>query len=468
MGTGTVKHRRSVLVVRPGNPLRGEVGEGGQAGLPGDKSLSHRAALLAAMADGESQVENLLVAGVTLPLLDGLAALGVPWSLEGNCLRVQGRSLEWEAPITAEEAVHINCGNSATTLRLLAGALAAWNRHVVLDGSAGLRRRPMKRIVAPLQQMGVDIQATDGCAPLHIRPSLHPLRALDYTLPVASAQVKSCLLLAALAADGPTTLHEPGPSRDHTERMLRSMGASVESFGGSGASSASLAGVRQWSVRIEPVHALTPLRLVLPGDISAATFLIVAALITPGSEVLLRGVGLNQTRTGVLDALAQMGADLEITPQGDRHGEPVGDIRARHSALGGAQVGGDLVVRMIDEFPAFAVAAAYSRERTVVLGAEELRHKESDRISDLCQELRKLGVRITETADGFVVDGSGDLEGGVVQSHGDHRLAMALGVAGLAARSEVRVEGAEMVTESFPAFESVLQGLGGEVQAEAL
>ncbi len=437
------------LMVTPGASLRGEVGEGSALGLPGDKSLSHRAVLLAAMAEGESQVENLLVAGVTRPLLDGLTALGIGWSLEGHCLRVQGRGLEWGGQV---ETVHIDCRHSATTLRLLAGALAAWNIPAILDGSAGLRNRPMRRIVTPLQQMGVDIQATEGCAPLKLKPVSLPLRALDYSLPVASAQVKSCLLLAALAGDGITTLREPGPSRDHTERMLRGMGVEVETDG--------------HVIRLSPPspRRLVALNMVLPGDISAASFLVVAALVTPGSQIYLRGVGLNPTRTGLLEALLQMGANLRIVQRGERYGEPLGDLEVRFSNLHGASVGGDLVVRMIDEFPAFAVAAAFASGQSVVYEASELRHKESDRISVLCRELRALGVHIVEQPDGFVIDGGQPLMGGVVRSHGDHRLAMALTVAGLAAQGPVKVQGAEMVNESFPGFEDVLRGLGAGLE----
>jgi 3-phosphoshikimate 1-carboxyvinyltransferase len=328
----------------------------------------------------------------------------------------------------------------------------------------------MGRIVEPLQAMGVPIEPSDGgTAPLKLtsRPPAQPLHPIDYTLPVASAQVKSCLLLAALAADGPTALREPGPSRDHTERMLRSMGVSITSEQLSvDNSKAENPGNTLYITRIVPPRegALRPLRLTLPGDISSAAFLIVAALVTPGSEITLRDVGLNLSRTGLLDALRAMGADLQIVTQNERDGEPVGDLRVRHSRLHATRVNGSLVVRMIDEFPAFAVAAAYARGTTLVSEADELHHKESDRISALCQELCSLGVQSSETPDGFIIQGGQALQGGTVQPHGDHRLAMSLAVAGLAAQAPVTVEGAEIISESFPEFVMTLQNLGADLR----
>jgi len=443
-----------LLSVQAGDPLRGTVSSLSDLGLPGDKSLSHRAALLAAMAEGESRVENFLVSGVTRAMLEALTTLGVRWSLHGTTLTVQGVGLHPQhslAPVT------LDCGNSATTLRLLAGALAAWGRAAMLDGSPGLRRRPMGRIIEPLQQMGVLIGAQQGFAPLSLSASSRPLHSIDYRLPVASAQLKSCLLLAALAADGRTTLAEPGPSRDHTERMLRSMGVRV-----TGAEPTSAG----WLLtRLEPPNplALTPLDIHLPGDMSAAAFLIVAALITPGSQITISGVGLNPTRTGLLDTLLEMGAEIEILNRREQAGEPLGDLSIRHSRLVGVRISGARVVRMIDEFPVFAVVAACARGVTVVADAQELRHKESDRITALGGELRSLGVDFRETADGFVVDGGKALKGGQVDPHGDHRLAMSLAVAGLVTQSPVEILGAEIINESFPGFESLLGVLGAFV-----
>jgi 3-phosphoshikimate 1-carboxyvinyltransferase len=421
---------------------------------------------LAALAEGENRIENFLVSGVTQAMLKALTELDVAWKLDGTTLTVQGCGLNrLRSPKEA-----LDCGNSATTIRLLAGALAAAGLPAVLDGSPGLRRRPMERIVEPLQAMGVPIEPSDrGTAPLKLtsRPPAQPLHPIDYTLPVASAQVKSCLLLAALAADGPTVLREPGPSRDHTERMLRSMRVSVTSEQLSmDNSKAENPGNTLYITRIVPPRegALRPLRLTLPGDISSAAFLIVAALVTPGSEITLRDVGLNPSRTGLLDALGAMGADLQIVAQNERHGEPVGDLRVRHSRLNATRVNGPLVVRMIDEFPAFAVAAAYARGTTLVSEADELHHKESDRISALCQELCSLGVQASETPDGFIIQGGQALQGGTVQPHGDHRLAMSLAVAGLAAQAPVTVEGAEIIAESFPEFVTILQNFGADLR----
>jgi len=440
------------LRVTPGSPLVGEIGDAPDLSLPGDKSLSHRAALFAALAEGESHIENFQVSGVTRPMLAALAALGIPWELQDATLRIQGFGLQGLKP----PAGFIDCGNSATTLRLLAGALAAAGIPAVLDGSPGLRSRPMGRIVAPLQQMGVPIEAAAGdTAPLRLSARLRGerLKPLDYTLPQASAQVKSCLLLAALAADGVTILREPVPSRDHTERMLRAMGVSVIQTDDN-------------TVSLTPPSParLLPLQVKLPGDFSAAAFLIVAALVTPGSSLVLRGVGLNPGRTGLLDALVSMGADIQVCPLAEQGGEPLGEIRVRYSRLHGAQVSGSLGVRMIDEFPALAIAAAYAQGRTVVKDVAELRYKESDRISALRQQLHRLGVQMDEQPDGFSILGGQSIQAGSVEPAGDHRLAMALAVAGLAAAGPVEVRQADVIAESFPQFVTVLKGLGGRVE----
>ncbi|MDR3572516.1 MAG: 3-phosphoshikimate 1-carboxyvinyltransferase [Anaerolineaceae bacterium] len=457
------------LIVTPGRALQGAIGENSAFRLPGDKSLSHRAALLSAMAQGDSMIDHFLVSGVTLPLLNALNMLGVDWQLDGTTLIVHGHGLQnWHAPQGP-----VYCGNSATTLRLLAGALAASGIAATLDGSSGLRRRPMGRIVEPLQQMGVQVEAfAENTAPLifSARPSEQRLRPIQYTLPVASAQVKSCLLLAALAAGGPTLLSEPGPSRDHTERMLKSMGVGIR-FPNDESTQAPLTGrtgLSDYSVQITPPSPLVlhPLQLSIPGDLSSAAFLIVAGIITPGSEITLEDVGLNPGRTGLLDALKGMGASIEINNLIERSGEPVGDITVRSSLLKAIKVSGPLVVRMIDEFPAFAIAAAFAEGDTLVCDAQELRTKESDRISALCQELNAVGVQAVEMPDGFSIHGGKLPTGGTINPHGDHRLAMSLAVAGLAARHAVEVAGAEIMDESFPGFVEILQQLGGDLQVE--
>jgi 3-phosphoshikimate 1-carboxyvinyltransferase len=444
------------LIAVPGSSLSGAVS------LPGDKSISHRAALFAGLAEGESQIENFLVAGVTMVMLGALKDLGIDWRLEGTKLIIKGGGMQRDnraVPVT------LNCGNSGTTMRLLAGAISALGIPAILDGSPGLRSRPMRRIVEPLREMGVSLEASpQNTAPLRTstRPSGKKLTPLNYDLPVASAQVKSCLLLAALGASGPTVLREPGPARDHTERMLRAMKVDLTRRSGKTEQN------HYAEVQLTPPEnrELAPLSIDIPGDISSAAFLIVAALITPGSRVTIQGVGLNPTRTGLLDALQIMGADIEITNQRESHGEPVGDLHVKHRPLLGTQVSGSLIVRMIDEIPVFAIAAAYAQGRTVVSQAGELRHKESDRISDLCQELHRLGVNVEEKFDGFIINGGEGVHGGIVDPHGDHRLAMALVVAGLAAQNAVIVQNSEIINESFPGFSDVLLELGADIHFE--
>ncbi len=440
------------LTVYPGNPLSGEVE------VPGDKSISHRAALFAALADGESRIEHFLVSGVTESMLSALTGLGVPWQLLDSNLRVTGHGLGGLLPPSDA----IDCGNSATTLRLLAGALAAAGLPAVLDGSPGLRKRPMGRIVEPLQAMGAAIKAAPGGgAPLTLagRPPARKLKALVYTTPVASAQVKSCLLLAALAAEAPIVLCEPSQSRDHSERMLRSMGVSIETVPGADGGTACLT-----MLPPAPGESLRPLVLSVPGDFSAAAFLLVAALVTPGSDLLLKRVGLNPTRTGLLPVLQEMGADILVSNASEISGEPVGDLRVRSSTLLGGRVSGEHVVNMIDEFPIFAVAAAFARGHTQVRQAEELRFKESDRIGAICTCLGALGAEVQETPDGFDIYGRGALNGDArIDPQGDHRLAMALAVAGLAVEGPVVIENAGIMAESFPAFPAVLRSLGAQI-----
>ena len=321
------------------------------------------------------------------------------------------------------------------------------------------------------------------CAPLILaaRPLSQKLRGLRHELSVASAQVKTTLLLAGLDADGPTTIIEPAASRDHTERMLASMGAEISTRAAVDGGQFSSAESAMTITTLDPLSfrhpssnshppppsfSLQPLSLTLPGDISSAAFLIVAALITPQSQLVLREVGLNPTRDGLLEALTAMGAEIRIEERSLRGGEPLGNLIVRSSLLHGTQVGGAQVVRMIDEFPIFAVAAACADSPTLVRDAAELRYKESDRIAALCESLRALGVDIRETSDGFYLPGNTPPQGGSVQSFGDHRLAMSLAVAGLAARGPVRVEGAEMMAESFPAFVETLRALGANLQVE--
>ena len=387
----------------------------------GDKSLSHRALLFASLAEGTSVIRRFLVGGVTRAMLRCLRQLGVNWTLDedAHVLTVEGRGLHG---FTAPEEP-LNCGNSATTLRLLAGAVAAAGVPCVLTGSEGLCRRPMGRIVEPLRAMGADVSAAEG-----------------------SAQVKSCLLLAALAADGPTALTEPGPSRDHTERMLAAMGAAIKP----------LDPPAYGAVALPLTAPLRPLDLELPGDISSAAFLIVAATLLPGSDFTLRRIGVNPTRTGFLDALRAMGADITLLDETTLAGEPVADIRVRYAPLVATTVSGDLVVRMIDEFPAFMIAAACARGVTAVRDAAELRTKESDRIAGMAANLRAVGVEIHEQPDGFDIFGGAIPGGAAVDAHGDHRVAMSLALAALVAKRPITIAGFDILAESFPDFPTVL------------
>ncbi len=439
------------LIVRKSAALHGEVS------LPGDKSISHRAALLAALADGESRMDHFLTAGVTTVMLNCLTALGVSWTLEEGHLVIQGSGL---AGLTTPK-VPLDCGNSATTLRLMAGLLSMSGLPAVLDGSESLRRRPMGRIVTPLQLMGVPIISQNGRAPLQLESRSHPLRGIQTDLPVASAQVKSCLILASLAANEKSIIREPGPSRDHTERMLRSQNIIIQNT----IEETSAGNV--WITEVFPPSslAISPLEMTIPGDFSAAAFILTAAAITPESEVTLREVGLNPTRTGLLDAILQMGGDVQVHSIRERYGEPVGDISIRSAPLHGIEISGPLVVRMIDEFPAFAVLAAFARGKTIVRDAQELREKESDRIAAICIECKKLGVDIQETPDGFILDGVSELDGGTVDPHNDHRLAMALALMGLRSSKPVQVHRAGIIDESYPDFVQTLQSLGGNLEA---
>jgi 3-phosphoshikimate 1-carboxyvinyltransferase len=442
----------SQLIVQPGGPLRGRVC------VPGDKSISHRALLLGALAEGTSQVSGFLPSGDCLATLACLRALGVEIETHDATLTVRGRGLRGlRAP-----AAPLNCVRSGTTMRLLAGILAGPAFGVseatldvseatldvseaTLSGDPQLLRRPMRRIIEPLRRMGAEIRDTDGHAPLTIHG--RPLHGCDHTLTIASAQVKSALLLAGLYADGPTIVRQPGPARDHTERMLAAMGAATETTG--------------LTVTLAPSPSpLAPLILAIPGDISSAAFPLVAAVLVPGSEVTVEGVGLNPTRTGLLDVLRAMGAEIVLENEREESGEPVADVTMRASDLVGVEVGGDTVVRMIDEFPVLAVAATQARGTTRVRDAAELRLKETDRIAAIVAGLQALGARIDPLPDGFIIEGPTPLQGAVVNSHGDHRLAMALAVAGLIAERKVVVENAECIVDSFPGFAELMQRIG--------
>ncbi len=420
----------------------------GSTAVPGDKSISHRAAMFAALAEGRSHVRNFLPGGDCQATLGVLRALGVAIEeVSASELTIDGVGLHG----LQEPAAPLDCVNSGTTMRLMAGLLAGQGFFSVLSGSPQLTKRPMGRVVEPLRQMGASIWGRQGgtLAPLAIRGS--QLHHVDYALPVASAQVKSALLLAGLYSDGLAVVRQPGPARDHTERMLAAMGAPIR-----------VLGMVVTSER--PRQPLAPLDITVPGDTSSAAFLLAAGLLVPQSHLTVMGVGVNPTRTGILDILQRMGADIRLDNLREEAGEPVADIVVQHSELHGVEIGGDLVVRAIDEFPVLAVLATQARGRTVVRDAAELRVKETDRIATVAAELRTLGAAVEERSDGFVIDGPVELHSAPVWSHGDHRLAMALAVAGLRASGPVLVEEAECISDSFPGFERVLQVLGVEMR----
>lgn len=433
-------------VFRGGHPLAGE------ARVPSDKSISHRAAIIGALADGTSVVVNYSPAADCVSTLECLKALGVELVRSGDTLRVQGTGVRGfsqpEAPLDA--------GNSGTTMRLLSGAVAARPISVTITGDDSLRSRPMGRITEPLAEMGARIEAGDpgGHPPLEITGG--DLVGIEYEPPVASAQVKSCVLLAGLGASGPTTVREKVRTRDHTERLLSRAGIEISRHG-----------------RSVAVFPGTPgsFEIEVPGDISSAAFLLAAALVVPGSEVTVRSVGLNPTRTGFLDVLAAMGADVQVSCDAEPEGrtdkvpscEPSGFLTARYSELAGVKLGGEEVARAIDEVTLIALLATRAEGRTVIKGARELRYKESDRIRSAVAGLRALGAVIEEEPEGMVVEGPRRLKGAAVSAGGDHRIAMMLAVAGLLAEGETVISGWESTDVSFPGFLQAVRGLGADV-----
>lgn len=413
--------------------------------VPGDKSISHRAAILGGISSGLTEIQGFLEGEDCLATLRAMAAMGVEVARKGPghyLLRGAG-----EGGLQEPEAI-LDCGNSGTTARLLLGVLAGQPFTAVLTGDDSLRRRPMERVARPLAEMGAAVVGRDGGRRLPLAiTGTRPLRALTHHLPVASAQVKSALLLAGLWASGPVTVVEPGPSRDHTERMLTAFGIPVE--------------VAPGRVTLTPGRLPAGRLLQIPGDLSSAAFFLTAALLVPGGEVTVKGVGVNPTRTGLLDVLAAMGASLAVTP-GSEDGEPSADLTARPAALSGVEVGGPLIPRLIDEIPILAVAATTARGVTEIRDAAELRVKESDRIQTLAGELAKLGAAIEERPDGLRIEGGRRLKGATVSSLGDHRIAMALIVAGLLAEGLTVVEGIDCIATSYPDFLATLQRLAGE------
>ncbi len=422
----------------PAGPLRGALRP------PADKSISHRAALIAAMGEGETTIEGYLDSADTRSTLAAVDALGA--EVEGvSALKVAPSIRVLGVGLRGAASAGINVGNAGTLLRLLPGWLAgqeggAWT----LDGDDSIRRRPVDRIVEPLRQMGACLRCReDRLPPLEIEGSA--LRGISYELSVASAQVKSCLLFAGLLAAGETRVIEPLPTRDHSERMLAAAGADLDREPG--------------AVTVRPAERLEPGEIVVPGDFSSAAFFVLATLLVPGSEVKISGVGLNPTRTGLLAILERMGAGIEVEETGERGGEPIGELRVRHAELRATEVSGVEIPLAIDELPLVALAGCFAEGTTTIRDAAELRRKESDRIATVAEALTALGATVETTEDGMTINGVGGLRGGVVHSHGDHRIAMLGAIAGLASRDGVEVEGMDAAAVSYPGFEADLAAL---------
>lgn len=432
-----------IFLANPGGRLTGRIR------VPGDKSISHRSIMLGSLAEGTTEVEGFLEGEDALATLQAFRDMGVV--IEGphhGRVTIHGVGLHGLKPAPGP----IYLGNSGTSMRLLSGLLAAQNFDSTLTGDASLSKRPMNRVANPLREMGAVIETADqGRPPMVIRGG-HPLKGLNYTLPMASAQVKSCLLLAGLYAEGKTSVTEPAPTRDHTERMLRGFGYPVSVDGATAA--------------VESGGKLRATHIEVPADISSAAFFLVAASIAEGSELVLEHVGINPTRTGVIDILRLMGADIRLENQREVGGEPVADLHVRAAKLKGIEIPEELVPLAIDEFPVLFVAAACAEGRTVLRGAEELRVKESDRIQVMADGLLALGVKCEPTADGIIIDG-GHIGGGEVHGHGDHRIAMAFSVASLRANAPIRIHDCANVATSFPNFLGLCAQVGIRVAQEA-
>lgn len=416
--------------------LRGEVR------VPGDKSISHRAVMFGALAKGKTEITGFLRGADCLSTISCFRKLGISIEETSDRIIVHGKGLHGlSAPSDTLDA-----GNSGTTTRLISGILAGQNFSSVLDGDASIRRRPMERVITPLSQMGASIRSINGngCAPLAITGS--PLRGISYRSPVASAQVKSAVLLAGLYADGATSVTEPALSRNHTELMLQDFGADIRSVG--------------LTATVKPNPDLLGQNLLVPGDISSAAYFIAAGCLVPDAEILIRNVGINPTRAGILQVAKEMGADIEMLHE-KKAGEPVADLLIKSSPLHGVAIGGDVIPALIDELPVIAVMAAAAEGTTVIRDAAELKVKESDRIAVMTENLSSMGCDITATKDGMIINGGNPLHGAVIDSHLDHRIAMSFAVAALIADGETEIRGADCVKISYPDFYRDLAGLTG-------
>jgi len=424
------------IKIKPAKSLKGEIK------VSGDKSISHRAIILSSISEGRSRIKGFLSADDTIRTANSFKSMGI--RIEG--IGTDELIIEGKGPDGLKEPEDIlDLGNSGTSMRLLAGLLAGQRFFSVLTGDESLRRRPMGRVTAPLRMMGAEINGRgDGSfAPLAIKGK--SLRPINYESPISSAQVKSSILLAGLYAEGETSVKEPRKSRDHTERMLRVFGADLR--------------INGLTISIKGRQTLTAQDVDVPGDLSSSAFFLVAGTIVPDSEIIIKGVGINPTRTGLIDILRRMGAEIHLENIRDICNEPVADIHVSSNQLKGVEIRGEEFLRAIDEFPIICVAASLSEGETVIREAGELRVKETDRISAMVEELRKMGVEVEEFPDGVRIKGRERLKGAICNSHGDHRVAMAMTVAGLVADGETVIEDTDCISTSFPGFMETLEGL---------
>lgn len=420
--------------------INSKTGLKGTIKIPGDKSISHRAVMFGSLAKGDTEITGFLRGDDCMSTISCFKKLGIDIDVTDDKVIVHGKGLKG---LSAPKET-LDVGNSGTTIRLISGILSAQNFDSVLNGDASIQKRPMKRVINPLSLMGASIESTnDGYAPLTIHGS--KLKAIEYTMPVASAQVKSAILLASLFAEGTTVINEPVASRDHTEIMLNYFGADIKNNKG--------------VITSSPVDELYGRNLEVPGDISSAAFFMVAGLVVPDSHIIIENVGINPTRTGIIDALQAMGGYVKVLNERKSGGELVGDIEVKTSHLKATTLEGSIIPRMIDEIPVFAVAALCAEGTTYVKDASELKVKESNRIATMSTELGKMGVTITETDDGMIIEGNQKLKGSTVYSHLDHRVAMSCAIAALIAEGITTITDADCVGISFPDFYDILENL---------
>ena len=417
------------------NSLKGEIT------IPGDKSISHRAVMFGSLAEGTTEVTNFLQGADCLSTISCFRNLGIDIENTPERILIHGKGLHG----LKESATVLDTGNSGTTTRLISGILAGQSFTTILNGDASIQTRPMKRIITPLSMMGANIVSLDGndCAPLRICGS--SLHGITYNSPVASAQVKSCVLLAGLYADAPVSVTEPVLSRNHTELMLSGFGAKITSSG--------------TTATIEPEPELKGMQIKVPGDISSAAYFIAAGLMVPNSEILIKNVGINPTRDGILRVAKEMGGDITILNEKISGGEPTCDLLVRSSSLKGITVGGEIIPTLIDEIPMIAVMACFAEGTTIIKDAQELKVKESNRIDTVVTNLKAMGAHIEATDDGMIIEGGYPLHGAVIDSHLDHRIAMSFAVGALGADGETTIEGADCVKISYPEFYETLENL---------